>query len=287
MWVEISDIHRLLSFKSLDEVRDHVNATKRDVVKEEGCTIGKVCSRRVKIAPGVINIAELHGHQKTKKSGARHFYFIFAEGEMHVTHRSRPCSSKYEECTTFPLGWDEVAPGLDVYFDPHPSARLQFFVKTLTGKTLTFFANLNTDIYEFKGLISAKEGIPVHQLRLIFAGRQLEVGRTLGDHKIPAESTIHMVMRLRGGMYHRTSSRVGCKAICAPKITKMNAHVKFGPEDDDEFELELREGETRESLIERANEKMAMIKDLEKQIRAIKRAKRSNNSKGNGPNRDH
>lgn len=67
----------------------------------------------------------------------------------------------------------------------------------------------------------------------------------------------------------------------------MNAHVKFRPEDDDEFELELREGETRESLIERANEKMAMIKDLEKQIRAIKRAKRSNNSKGNGPNRDH
>jgi ubiquitin len=100
------------------------------------------------------------------------------------------------------------------------TTRFHVLIKTLGGRCLLIYAEPSHTIDNLKDRVQDKTGIPPDQLRLIYAGKQIEDGRTLGEYNICTRSTIHQVLRLRGGGWMEPEMGIGAGGMIKQTIVE-------------------------------------------------------------------
>ena len=264
---------------SLDAVKELAVEKYEGVLLTTDWRLAEIRTNRFKIQSGLIDVNQFRrcctGEKKTMIGGK----FILANGELYASkgcYEDEGEAAAYEDkvdvSKSLPLAWDHFEAGAVAFFEPPANLRnkkkeeFRLFLKTLTGKTITIDAHASLSVQDLMKKIQNREGIPPDQQRLIFAGKQLEEGNTLDHFGIQGEMTLHLVLRLRGGMYHPAAGRDGYKAV---DDVSTCVKIKFGPDSSDFIELEIQEDETRESLMKR----VADVMSLQEQIDAIKSGK--------------
>jgi hypothetical protein len=79
------------------------------------------------------------------------------------------------------------------------AGQFNIFVKSINGKTRSLTVTAGTTIADMKAQIAEKEGVSAEEQRLIYAGKNLEDTKTVADYNLGVDSTVHLVLRVRGG----------------------------------------------------------------------------------------
>ena len=209
--------------------------------------------------------------------------FLFVDGELYFTIKKfSDTESNFEKVKINPVNdlsslvsWPKSFFGMKVKMTQPPpvwdrfNEEIRIFIKTLTGKTITLSVMQKSTILNVKFMIQDNEGIPPDQMRLVFKGQQLDDNQMLNVYNIKKQSIIHLILRLRAGMHHRTSGRDGFKKLSSSPTNTIT--IKYGPDDTEQFKIGMDRNETKESLLER----VTGVINLQNQIIELKKGNKS------------
>lgn len=97
---------------------------------------------------------------------------------------------------------------------------MQIFVKALDGSTVTVEVEPDYHIEEVYDAVWEKCGVPPCAQRLVFEGKQLDEDGLLSDYDVTKESTLHLLLRLRGGLIEPTLAALAKATNCERQICR-------------------------------------------------------------------